>query len=348
MNEAINDFAAEFLAPDRPPRDSSGRPMIIPRDARHVDNDARVPYTRASSLGDILDEDEFLWLWKMRALAKGLADSMDLVRLVAAEDWTAGFTEDQKANAAAGRRIMGVIERAMDRAGVHIKADYGTAIHARTEPGNQGTDPDDKQAGEVESCWELWRELGVVHLATEVFTANDITRSAGTFDHLSFVPGYGIVVTDKKTSAKASQSYDVQLASYAQADIYDPETDERLTLEEYVESLGWDPTLINRSVGIIWWVKNGKTEPRFLDLDKGWESAKVAAWVRDNRRNMPVAKNVQRGIAKALSASRDDLLRSIENAPTVEDMNHLWSPLENQAIWTPDHTAAAKARKEAL
>lgn len=347
MFEEINDFASQFFEPERPPRDSSGRPLLIPRGVE-VRDDNRVAYTRASGLGDMLEEFGFLWKWKMRGLAKGLADSMDLIRLAAAEDYTCGFAEDEKANRQAGRNLDAVIERAMDRAGVPAKADYGTAIHLRTEPGNEGTDPDDKQIEDVDSCWVLWTELGVQHLGTEIFTANDELRSAGTFDHLSYVPGYGIVVTDKKTSSKAKSSYDIQLSGYAWSDVYDKDTDERQTLEEYVAAQGWDPALINRDVGLIWWVKNGRTEARFLDLAAGYQAAKVAAWIRDNRRNLPVAKNVTRDIRSTVSTQRDALLTALQQAPTMEALLAIWGNPAAQAIWTDDHTAAATARKDSL
>ena len=347
--EDLDDFVGQFFEPERPPRDSSGRPMLIPRGVE-VRDENRVPYTRASGLGDILEEFSFLWKWKMRGLAKGLADRMDLVRLVAAEDYTCGFAEDERANRQAGRNIDAVIERALDHAGVDMKADYGTAIHLRTEPDNEGTDPDDKQIDDVDSCWQLWTDLGVVHLGTEIFTACDELGSAGTFDHLSYVPGYGICVTDKKTSSKAKQNYDIQLGGYSRSDVYDPDTDERMTLEEYVASKGWDPALLNRSVGIIWWVKNGKTEPRFLDLDTGFRWAKVAADIRDNRRPQAarVAPNVEKDIRKAVSEQRARLLAALQTAPTVEALLGIWGNPGAQAIWTDEHTAAATARREEL
>lgn len=352
--EDLTEFVSHFFEEERPPR-KNGQPLLIPRGVeitgdRDIDDANRVAYTRASGLADVLEEFSFLWKWKMRGLAKGLADSMDLIRLVAAEDYTTGFAEDEAANRAAGRRIDEVIERAMDRSGTDMKADYGTAIHARTEPGNEGTDPDDKQIDDVDSCWQLWTELGVVHLGTEIFTACDETRSAGTFDHLSYVPGYGIVVTDKKTSSKAKQNYDVQLGGYSRSDVYDPQTDQRQTLEEYIASQDWDPALLNRSVGIIWWVKNGKTEPRFLDLDNGFRWAKVAADIRDNRRPQAsrVAPNVSKVIRSAVSEQRDRLLTALATAPTVEVLLAIWGNPGAQAIWTDAHTAAATARKEEL
>lgn len=344
----ITDFVSEFFEAEKPPR-KNGNPLLIPRGVE-VDDANRVQYSRASGLADYLEDFSFLWKWKMRGLAKGLADRMDLVRLIAAETYTCGFAEDEAANKAAGRNIDGVIERAMDHAGVAMKADYGTAIHLRTEPGNTGTDPDEKQQKDQESCWELWRENGVVHLGTEIFTANDELGSAGTFDHLSYVPGYGIVVTDKKTSSKAKQNYDIQLGSYSRSDVYDPETDQRMTLEEFVASQGWDPALLNRSKGIIWWVKGGKTQARELDLDQGYEWAKVAARVRDERRPQAsrVAKDVTKSLAKSVAEQRASLLTTISTSNTLEALLGVWGNPAAQAIWTGEHTAAAIARKEAL
>ena len=344
----LNDFVSEFFAEERPPR-KNGQPLLIPRGVE-VRDENRVAYSRASGLADHLEEFSFLWKWKMRGLAKGLADRMDLVRLVAAETYTCGFSEDEQANRQAGRNIDQVIERAMDHAGVDMKADYGTAIHLRTEPGNEGTDPDEKQRVDQASCWDLWRELGVVHLGTEIFTACDETRSAGTFDHLSYVPGYGIVVTDKKTSAKAKQNYDVQLGGYSRSDVYDVNTDTRMTLEEYIASVGWDPALLNRSVGIIWWVKDGRTQARLLDLDNGFEWAKVAARIRDERRPQAsrVAKDVTKAIGVTTNEQRARLLQALSGAPTIDALLSIWNNPTAQAIWTDDHTLAAKARKESL
>lgn len=350
----IADFVSEFFEPERPYR-KGGNPLLIPRGVEFTgdvpaDDPRREVYTRASGLADHLEDFSFLWKWKMRGLAKGLADRMDLVRLVAAETYTTGFADDEAANRAAGRRIDEVIERALDHSGTDQKADYGTAIHARTEPGNEGTDPDEKQRVDVASCWDLWQTLGVVHLGTEIFTACDETRSAGTFDHLSYVPGLGIVVTDKKTSSKAKQNYDVQLGGYANSDVYDPQTDQRMTLEEFIAAQGWDPALLNRKVGIIWWVKDGRTQARELDLENGFRWAKVAATIRDERRPQAsrVAKDVTKSLAAGVSEQRDRLLTALNGAPTMEALISIWNNPTAQAIWTEAHTAAAKARKEAL
>ena len=339
----VTDF---FDLTQGPPRDKYGRPLLIPRGGTEED---RQWYTRASSLGDKIEDFAFLHKWQMRYLAIGLSRNMDLVRLAAAEIYTTGFDKpDSKENSASGKRVDEVIERALERAKIHEKADYGTAVHARTEPGNEGVDPDEMQAKEVQSFWDLVSELGVTIIGTEIFTANDEVRTAGTFDHLMYVPGYGIIITDKKTSSKASESYDVQLSVYAHADIYDYETDTRTTLEEYVARAGWDPALINRDEGLIFWIKNGRTQTRFLDLKRGYQAARVAAWVRDEHHTKGTAKDVTKDIRAGVQTQRADLLRWIRTAESVDRLGKIWEDRRTQSIWTDEHTEAAKQRKAEL
>lgn len=339
----VTDF---FDTTQGPPRDKYGRPLLIPRGGTEED---RQWYTRASSLADKIEDFAFLHKWQMRYLAVGLSRNMDLIRLAAAEIYTTGFDKpDSKENSASGKRLDEVIERALERAKIHEKADYGTAVHARTEPGNQGVDPDEMQAKEVQSFWDLVSELCITIIGTEIFTANDEIRTAGTFDHLMYVPGYGIIITDKKTSSKASESYDVQLSGYSNAEIYDYETDTRMTLEEYVASKGWDPALINRDVGLIFWIKNGRTQARFLDLKKGYQAARVAAWVRDNHHTKGTAKDVTKDIRSLVETQRAQLLDFIRSASGLDILTLLWNDPRNQSIWTDEHTEAAKQRKAEL
>ena len=78
--EDLSEFIDQFLEPERPPRDGSGRPLLIPRGKPLVD-ESRVAYTRASGLADHLEDFSFLWKWKMRGLAKGLADACPVRRV---------------------------------------------------------------------------------------------------------------------------------------------------------------------------------------------------------------------------------------------------------------------------
>lgn len=343
----MSDFLETFFDLDEgPPRDRWGRPLLIPRGGTEAD---RRWYTRASSLADKLADFSHVHTWEKRYLARGMGLRPDLCRLAAAEPYTTGFDKGNASeNRASGKRLDEIIERALDAVKIHEKADYGTAIHARTEPGNDGTDPDDKQRLDVESCWGLWLDLGVVHLGTEIFTATDATWSAGTFDHLSYVPGLGIVITDKKTSSEVHPDYDIQLAGYANGDVYDYKTDQRMTLEEYVTSKGWDPALLRRDVGVIWWIKNGRTTAHVLDLTAGWMAAQVAAWVRDNHHTKKSPPPINASLLASSHGLRDGLTSGILAASSPEELLALWNNPANQAIWTAEHTAAASARKESF
>lgn len=320
--------------------------MLIPRGGTPDD---RQWYTRASGLGEFIEDNSFLVQWEQRYLAIGYSRRMDLVRLAAAETYTTGFDKgDNKENSASGRRIDALNRRALEAAKIHEKADYGTAVHARTEPGNEGVDPDEMQANDVSSFWALIKSHGITILDTEFFMANDKLRSAGTCDHLLYVPGYGIIIGDKKTSSKASKTYDVQFSVYANAEYYDYMTDQRMTLEERVEQLGWDPALINRDAGVILWIKNGRTQLRYLDLKEGLIAAEHAAWVRDVHQTKGVAKDVTKEIGAGVQTQRADLLRWIRTAESVDRLGKIWEDRCAQSIWTDEHTAAAQDRKAEL
>lgn len=351
----IDDF---FELPDGPPRDQYGRPLLMP--AGHdpecpdckglpaLQQPHRQWYTRSSSLSDMLTDFAHIHKWKMRYLARAMGYHRDLAMLAAAECYTTGFDKGEEAeNRASGRRLDDIIERALDRQGIAEKADYGTAVHAWTEPGNDGHVFESAQA-DVDSFKEAVERTGSVILGTELFVANDTLRTAGTFDHLMWITGYGICITDKKTSSKVDgHNYGIQLATYADEDthLYDWETDTRMTLEDYVAARGWDPALINRKVGIIHWIKDGETSHHEIDLELGREAAGHATWVRDVHRKGTGQRKVDKEIATNLRAAREGLMEGIQCAPDVDTLTRIWNDPELRAVWTDEHTAAAVARK---
>lgn len=347
----IDDFFDEGL-PDGPPRDQWGRPKLFPRGVDQSDPANRKPYTRASSLSDYLADFAHIWKWKFRYLARSLGQNSDLAMLAGAECYTTGFDQGTlKVNRASGRRLDEIIERALERGKISERADYGTAWHALTEPGNDGNVDDPFMVADVRSYMELVQKINAVILGTELFCANDDLMVAGTFDNLKYVPGYGIVITDKKSSRDVhGEDFRIQLSSYANAELYDWETDKRTTLEEYVESIGWDPSLINRDVGLIFWTAShsGQAEVLELDLVKGYEAAHHATWVRDNHRKGKHQWPAEPKILAALEAGRAKLLEIIAEAPSLAVLESIWNTKDAQAIWTDEHTAAAVARKAEL
>lgn len=356
---STEDFFAK-TQDDGPPRDRYGRPLLFPRG-----HDPECPeckgkdamfqphrrwYTRSSSLSDMLADFGHIQKWRMRYLARSMGYNRDLAMLAAAETYTTGFDKgDEKENRASGKRLDDIIERALDRQGISEKADYGTAVHAWTEPGNDGYVFNDA-AADVQSFKDKVTSTGSVILGTELFTANDRWWAAGTFDHLMYVPGYGIVITDKKTSSAVhGHDFAIQLVTYAHADLYDWETDERMTLEEYIASLGWDPGLLNRDQALIWWIKDGRTTLHELDLVEGAQAADRAVWVRDIHRKGTGQKKVDSKVEKALEMERSALLTMIQQADSEAALTNLWNNRALRAVWTEQqHTQAAKARKESL
>lgn len=357
----IDDFFTEGALPDGPPRDRYGRPMLVVKPHttglcslcadKGDDKGHRKPYTRASSLSDYLADFAHIWKWKFRYLTRAMGQNSDLAMLAGAECYTTGFDQGElKENRASGRRLDDIAERALERGKISERADYGTAWHALTEPGNDGYVSNSFMVKDVRSYVDLVAKLNAVILGTELFCANDELMTAGTFDNLMFVPGYGIVITDKKSAREVhGEDFRIQLSSYANSELYDWENDTRQSLEDYVASKGWDPALINRDKGLIFWTAShtGVAEAVELDLVKGYEAAHHAVWVRDNHRKGKHKWPAKKKIIEARESLEGSLLRWIETAPDAATLGSLWNRW-GKTIWNDKHTAAAVARKGAL
>lgn len=268
-------FFANAPTPDEVQRSGSGAPMLYPRGSQY-----RAVYTRASGLADYISEQEFFHRWEMRYLAMGIARNPDLAGAAAVETYNTGLLHPAYGaqKTASGRRLDDIIHKALDREGIHEKADYGTAVHGFTEPGAPAVPPWQGPWGQIGpdvASFEEWNAAyGVRILQTERFVANDTVMAAGTFDHLVEVPGHplltGLVIADKKTGKYEPHHWVVQLATYAHAEPYDPD-DSRP---------GW-PGEVNQKYGLVWQIREGKTVGHIVDLEVGWEAAQHAAWVRD-------------------------------------------------------------------
>ena len=337
MAEAPDPFGDAIV--DETPRDRYGRPKLISlRDDVPKDKDGRTAYTRASTLASYIENDAHITRWKMRYLARGIAWNPDLAALAGMETYNTriGMPDRDPENSASGKRLDKVIDQALDRMYISEKADYGTVVHVATEPDYEGF-IQDRMKADVDSFNAKLLECGIKIVGTELFTANDVTMSAGTFDHLMWVPGYGFVVTDKKTSAKVDgPHFAIQVASYSYAELYDVKTDERTPMESLT---GGEE--INRKVGLIFWIKNGKTEIHELDLELGWEGAQIAAGVRDyNQKKHP--GRVDDKIKAAADEARQEIFKKIDVLGSPGAVRSLYPRYKH--LWVPEHTAAAKRR----
>lgn len=262
------------------PRDG-GEPMLVPKG---MPKDIRARYTRASNLSSYIEDLTYVYRWEKRYLARGLGMRPDLAELAAVEPYNTGLSNPVfgAEKSQSGKRLDAIIERALDTALNFEKADRGTAIHAATEPGAPFV-PENLQ-GAVDSFNAANRVNGIRIIDTERFTANDITMSAGTFDHLVEIPGVvdldGYVIGDKKTGDYKPHEWAIQLSTYAHGEPYNTDTDERHD---------W-PGEINLDWAIVWQIDNTRTpattQIHVLDIQAGWEAAQHAAWVRDwHKRN---------------------------------------------------------------
>jgi len=342
-------------------RSDSGNPKIVPRGET-----VAVEYDRASSVADYLAKDIFgIKKWEMRHLARGLGQRPDLAALCGVEEYNTGLglvtrilTPDE--NKASGKRLDIQIERALDHVGLHEKADAGTVAHAATEPGFTGVVHPIVQAA-VDAIHELTSALEVI--ATEVFVANDATRSAGTFDHGYYIAdqrlaaelseyfteqlGFpvdltGALIGDKKTGKNVHiGEFEIQLGgTYANGEVYlgDPidGVDQRLTLEEYFGGP------VNRTTGLLIHASTtGAPKPRVLpiDLARGHRLALVAVQVRDARNELDKI-----GIPKKLPMdylAEQVLAAGLAEITNQEEATVLWRRYRH--VWKDKHTAAVKA-----
>lgn len=267
-------------------RDGRGRAMLIPKGVP-AKSGVRVPYSSASGLADHIADPNFFHTWELRYLAKGLGQRPDLARLAASEVYSTGlyarFERGEKQ--ASGRRLDSIIERALDHAQIHEKADYGSAFHQHTEPGApRPAEGDPEMTRDVESFEDTLRRECIKIIETEVFTANDVTMSAGTYDHGVRVLGHptldGYVIADKKTGRVDPLHWAVQIASYANGEIYGRENDMRQDISNEI-NLEWGLVIHTGAL-------TGKTTLYPVDLTLGWEVAQAAAVARDAKDNRAI------------------------------------------------------------
>ncbi len=268
-----------------PPRDRWGRPLLVPPGGGE-----RQPYTRASTMGNYVQDHSGLHTWEKRLLARGLGCREDLAAMCAAlpephaarcdkkELTRKQIAEDKATNA----KLDDYIEQALEHAGRSFKANHGTAIHGFTDPGADLTRVPERMKPDVTSWHVACLQHRLEVLATEVFVANEVLGVAGTFDHFVRHPELGVCVLDKKTGQVDDKAlgFSVQLACYASAEVYDWHTDTRAPLESLTGG-----EVVNQDVGLIAHIPlgAGRTDLYRIDLDFGFGAARVAAMVRTAR-----------------------------------------------------------------
>ena len=326
----VTDF---FSMPEPDVKREGGAPHLVPRGLEG--KNIRALYTRASSMADFIEDKAHIHKWEMRYLAKGLGQNEDLAALAACEVYSTGISDAVKGRekTASGRRLDDIIERVFDRVRLHEKADRGTAVHGFTEPGAPSGDAiPERLQGPVAAFWEINRRECIDIVATEQFTANDVTMSAGTFDHLVRIPGHPLfrdefIVADKKTGSFDPLSWIIQIATYANGDPYDTSTDTRPA---------W-PGPVNKDYGLVWQIdsepdtaQEKRVKLWVIDLALGWELAQIAAKVRDAHKRNDLA----------VAYKSPTFQQRLASSNTRGDLTLLWHSTDDLALRAQVETKA--------
>jgi hypothetical protein len=203
-----------------------------------------VGYTRASSLGNAIENSEGLSRWRTGMVVFGMSRRKDLTLAAQAIPGT----EDKKLHRAP---LYAIADKALEAAEASSAATTGTALHSLTEQADVGTLTVD--IGEYQGVLDAYLEAmtGWRIVRSETFVVSDHFAAAGTFDRLItplepmalvdqdtgeiitvIMPG-DLVVVDLKTSSTADYfgaKFFAQLAVYVTGQLYDRETGRRTPL----------------------------------------------------------------------------------------------------------------------
>ena len=298
-------------------RRANGAPMVM------VDG-KNERYSRPSSWGKDLDDENALVQWKLWVAMSGTAASPALrAKIVATKD------EDK-----AEKRVL--IEEAIQTGRGNEASDTGTALHAmscRWEDPNDDFDPGEYRA-DLEAYQAELERLGLVSEAFEFKIVNTDYRAAGTADRLyrltkdltapngKVLPAGTLVVGDLKTGKKLDfslPSYCVQMALYAQGQWYDVRT------ESFIETPPVDQNwglLVHLPVG------QAHCEIRWVDLEVGnwgaYLTSEVRAWRAKWRRgeyDAPIAATPMMTVEEVQEQFPDSEVIDLHHAEWVDIMS---------------------------
>lgn len=259
-------------------RRSNGAPLVSAPD----DPDKTLRYSRPSSYGKNLDDENALVNWRLWKVMDGVARSEALqTQICAASD----NDKEEK-----GR----LRELALDRGKANERADMGTGLHAMTarweDEADTDFDPPEQFLPDLRVYSDLLVTYGLSSAMVEVHMVNDELRAAGTADRIYKLsrplvapdsrvlePG-SLVIGDLKTGAKLDFSlpgYCVQLALYATGQLYDIELERRLATPE-----------IDQNWAVLVHLPFGEAKAKLLwcsvqtGLYGAWMSSEIKNWQR--------------------------------------------------------------------
>jgi len=253
----------ELEAREDAPRDRWGRYLIVAPDGKQRS------YTRVTTIAKAPSEEGALKAWSNRMVATGLVRRPDLLA-------AASTKLDDKG--ALGK----ICDQAIEAAGAHSRANFGTALHALTEQLDLGNKPEilpglkadiDAYHATLANCG-----VGIDTRYVEQVVIHDAREYEGTLDRVCTIDGVSYIA-DLKTGADLSYAWReiaTQLALYADAEhCYDWRTGERTPM----------PTIDhNRAVVIHLPAGTGKCDLYWIDLEAGRAGYELAFAVRTWRK----------------------------------------------------------------
>jgi hypothetical protein len=269
----------EFETPEHPDfQRANGAPMVLNKEGN------RVRLSRPSNYAKPLDDESALTNWRIDTACIGVAND----RAIQAQ-YVACKRDD--------REQLKALREAALRAGRGSEgADIGTALHAmseRWERQDESFNPPEPYASKLQAYSDELARCGLVSEMFEFHTVNLDYGSAGTADRLykvtrdlvapngDLIEAGVLVIGDLKTNKRLDYSlasYAVQMALYAQGELYDVATDQ------------YRPTPpIHQRWGVLVWLPSEDPEPRcealWVDLEAGNYGAWLAQEVKNWRKN---------------------------------------------------------------
>ena len=245
----------------------------------------------------MLADSTSLGIWAQNQVVIGMAQRPDLVALASTlpalndemRHKSQLSKEEKQTDIRTKKQLAEIRDLAREQAKTSFKARMGTSVHTACEPGVDDMFILDSLKVDAAAFRRTLADAGIEVFSHETFCASDDLMVAGSFDYLVSVPNLGPMILDIKTGSvdvSDGLKFAVQLACYANSDVYDVHTDLRAPLESLTGG-----EAVNRKHGIVAHVAlgTGTCVLYMVDLEVGLKAAKLATRVREARK---VSKDV--------------------------------------------------------
>ena len=326
---------------DELPRDRWGRPLITPADGGEP-----VAYTRASTIGGVLEDTYNIQKWFGRMVALGMSKRKDLVARAASI-----FDPDDRA----GKKTLNdIAERAKDSAAPSA-AELGSAVHAFSEAVDQGAPissmPEDFQP-DLRAYVQLLADLGLEIVSMEQFIVVDADKVGGSYDRIyrttrelsvktggteTTIPAGTYLIGDLKTGKNAvlgAGKFAVQLGAYSRGVAYNHTTGSREPLP---------PVDQNWAIVIHLPVGQGVATAYLLNIDAGYN---VGLQLAHQVRAWRTRKDIIFAITSAAPTPTLSLPEQIRAAASRDELNKIY--FKNKGDWTAGLTSLTNDRLKEL